>query len=370
MATFEIGSGIKQPDFCTALIKCGSSVGVECTEFIDSGAGVTIYHLYSVSNCNYISESSLVIDIRWQGTDTWEHWVTYTMGDYEGFVYNSITMNDAIGWEFKATYKGITKYYSIVAPCVPDWQCEIPFNGYEEDGCGNRRENTDCVCVPNWQCRPPEDGYDTDTNNCGEPDRYNEDCMDCIGTDLLPCFPSPGSETIINKPGYYKGYFCSFCPDSGTNFDYVPPTNWNVISCVQIDGWGTHGCCWNCVVILVELEYIDPCEEIVCDDYCDDINHIKYYNGKCVDGECTYDIEENSEECGFVDPCSGVLPNWICQKVDDENTGWKTDQNECYPAVYDSVSCPLSNNDEPKDSISKLVIPIGIGIGLLSMIKK
>ncbi len=28
--------------------------------------------------------------------------------------------------------------------CVPIWQCEIPLNGYEKDGCGNRRPNVAC----------------------------------------------------------------------------------------------------------------------------------------------------------------------------------------------------------------------------------
>ena len=364
MVTFEIGSGIKKTSWCSAEIICGG----DCPQFTDSGAGVTIYHLYNVSGCNYISESSLVINIKHKDNTEWEHWVTYTMGDYEGFAYTSIIINDAINYEFKATYKGMTKYYSIVAPCIPDWQCELPLNGYEEDGCGNRRENIDCICVPNWQCRQPQDGHETDTNNCGEPDRYNEDCMECIGTDLLPCFPSPGSETAINKPGYYKGYFCKFCPGSGSGFDYVPPANWVVQSCTLMPGLGSHGCCADCVVILVELEYVDPCRGIVCENYCDGTT--KYYNGKCVDGECVYDVIENSEECGFVDPCKDVLPDWICQKVDGENTGWKIDNNECYDSVYDAVSCPLSNNDEPNDGISKLVIPIGIGIGLLSMIKE
>lgn len=30
-------------------------------------------------------------------------------------------------------------------PCIPDWICEKPFNGYESDGCGNRRLNPDCI---------------------------------------------------------------------------------------------------------------------------------------------------------------------------------------------------------------------------------
>lgn len=228
MATFEIGTGFKQPDWCTALIKCGSSVG-QCTEFIDSGAGVTVYHLYNVAGCDYISKSSLAVDIKHKDSDVWEPWATYTMGDFEGFAYTQITINDGMGFEFKATYKGITKYYSIVAPCVPDWLCETPLNGYEEDGCGNRRENVDCACVPEWQCRQPQDGYETDVNNCGEEDRFNEVC-------------------------------------------------------------------------------VDPCVGVTCPDYCDYDAHVKYVNGKCVDGSCVYDTEENSVECGY-ESYEGVIEN-------------------------------------------------------------
>jgi len=32
-------------------------------------------------------------------------------------------------------------------PCVPNWQCEYPLNGYEEDGCGSRRENDYCLPI-------------------------------------------------------------------------------------------------------------------------------------------------------------------------------------------------------------------------------
>lgn len=34
--------------------------------------------------------------------------------------------------------------YCTGVPCVPDWQCEIPLNGYEFDGCGNRQVNAAC----------------------------------------------------------------------------------------------------------------------------------------------------------------------------------------------------------------------------------
>jgi len=39
------------------------------------------------------------------------------------------------------------------SPCIPNWQCEQPLNGYEADGCGNRRLNTTC----NPQPIPPSD---------------------------------------------------------------------------------------------------------------------------------------------------------------------------------------------------------------------
>lgn len=35
-------------------------------------------------------------------------------------------------------------------PCIPNWQCEQPLNGYEKDGCGNRKLNP--ACCPPSQC--------------------------------------------------------------------------------------------------------------------------------------------------------------------------------------------------------------------------
>lgn len=45
----------------------------------------------------------------------------------------------------------------------------------------------------------------------------------------------------------------------------------------------------------------DPCEGVEYPDYCDYENHIKYYNGRCVDGECIYDVEYDSVECGYIE---------------------------------------------------------------------
>jgi len=37
---------------------------------------------------------------------------------------------------------------NMVLSCVPTWVCETPLNGYEKDGCGNRRQNSACIPVP------------------------------------------------------------------------------------------------------------------------------------------------------------------------------------------------------------------------------
>ena len=38
--------------------------------------------------------------------------------------------------------------YGSIPVCIPSWQCDVPFNGYEDDGCGNRQLNA--------ACNPPE----------------------------------------------------------------------------------------------------------------------------------------------------------------------------------------------------------------------
>jgi len=35
--------------------------------------------------------------------------------------------------------------------CVPDWKCEIPRNGYSNDGCGSRRLDANCDPLPGDQ---------------------------------------------------------------------------------------------------------------------------------------------------------------------------------------------------------------------------
>lgn len=57
---------------------------------------------------------------------------------------NDVTITDvAFVYNNDGDPAGEPKYCAGV-PCVPDWQCETPLDGYEFDGCGNRRLNTTC----------------------------------------------------------------------------------------------------------------------------------------------------------------------------------------------------------------------------------
>ena len=68
---------------------------------------------------------------------------------------------------------------SLVEECIPDWQCEQPLNGYESDGCGNRRLNTNCEYDP---C----DGVVCD-DICIDYDLYSQKCVDgiCVTDQLI-----------------------------------------------------------------------------------------------------------------------------------------------------------------------------------------
>ena len=151
--TLLIGSRIfEYSDGCTAAIVCGSSANKECTTFIDNGSGVRVYHLYNLGGCPYISSSTLTIDLKHKTQDTYSSWASYTMGGYVGYTYLYYDLVGFIDTDFRATYKGVTKYYSVRAPCTPNWKCNIPLDGYESDGCGNEKYNA--------LCEPPIVGCD------------------------------------------------------------------------------------------------------------------------------------------------------------------------------------------------------------------
>jgi len=71
------------------------------------------------------------------------------------------------------------------------------------------------------------------------------------------------------------------------------------------------------------------CENVICDEFCDGTT--RYYNGICnpETGECLYDVEENSEDCGYIppdEPKTSSFPWWmlgfllLLRNDDDEKT--------------------------------------------------
>ena len=95
-------------------------------------------------------------------------------------------------------------------------------------------------------------------DECRHPDMYlnmREDISkDDIFTLALPYYPSPGSETVINEPGHYQGYFCNKSPHSD-KYAFKPAVDWR-INTWSYATFGGHGCCYNCYVVLVELQYM------------------------------------------------------------------------------------------------------------------
>jgi len=51
----------------------------------------------------------------------------------------------------------------------------------------------------------------------------------------------------------------------------------------------------------------DPCANVACDDYCDGTTG--YHSGQCSDGQCSYQTEFNSTDCGYEEPeiTGGIL---------------------------------------------------------------
>jgi len=77
---------------------------------------------------------------------------------------------------------------------------------------------------------------------------------------ILPLYPKPGKETVINKPGHYKGYFANSCPGA-SHFPFKPADNWKVKFCSHV-GKGTHGGCRGCIMVLIDLTYIEEHKKI------------------------------------------------------------------------------------------------------------
>ena len=70
-----------------------------------------------------------------------------------------------------------------------------------------------------------------------------------------PTYPNPGTETILNEPGHYIGWFEALPPGYGTSYDFVPSLDWVILSYEYTGEMGTHGGARNSVMTKVELVY-------------------------------------------------------------------------------------------------------------------
>jgi len=159
--------------------------------YIDGVVGNQTWTSLGIIDCTYIPFSCSTITVGSVGELVkWAQYFLIQNGFYSGVedgIFNTTVENSVKAFQ---TSVGITPPDGIVNPqtwtalgltdctrygCVPNWQCEQPLNGFENDNCGTIRPSTVCSCVPNWQCEQPLNGYESDTN-CGESRRLNSVC--------------------------------------------------------------------------------------------------------------------------------------------------------------------------------------------------
>lgn len=145
-------------------------------------------------------EGCIFFDSNPQGAQIWMNTTQATVVD-TGFVTPQLICNLGLGthayklvlsgYQYSTgtvvlgTGQGASISKTMTPVCIPNWVCEQPLNGYETDGCGNRRQNTECnPCIPNWLCEQPLSGYEID--GCGDR-RANSACN-----------PAPSVERLIS----------------------------------------------------------------------------------------------------------------------------------------------------------------------------
>ena len=194
MATLLIGDN----EF-NGRIVCDGQINTECSEFINYGSGVEVFHLYISSG--FISKSLLKLYRKSIGsTDDWTLDFEIEIGGYHDYVWESLLIYGTDS-AYKVTFKGLTKYYTIVSPCTPNWQCRIPL-----------------------------DGYETDVNNCGEADRPNNICVDqcegvicdniCQGNDIWSQKCVSGN-CVLDKLIQQNSITCGYDPCDGVVCDNI-----------------------------------------------------------------------------------------------------------------------------------------------------
>ena len=173
-----LGDGTYTVSDCEAKILCGGHPDKECLEFNGDADQYTVYVLKVAYCLTDIPVETAYLEKYVEATGQWREMDTLLAGGYNGWVWVSWIihpMHTTEDWRIR--WGDCTKYWKHVA-CQPSWQCEIPLNGYESDGCGHRRLNAACnPCVPSWVCELPLNGYEDD--GCGNR-RPNAACNPCV----------------------------------------------------------------------------------------------------------------------------------------------------------------------------------------------
>ena len=99
----------------------------------------------------------------------------------------------------------------------------------------------------------------------------------------------------------------------------------------------------------VEVVSPNPCIGITCNDYCSGTT--LYDNGVCVNGICEYDIRIKAQACGYIeptptptptptpDPCTGITCDPYCEGTTYNYNGY-CDNGQCqYQTEYNSAEC-------------------------------
>ena len=120
----------------------------------------------------YISFFSTPVDSMYaEGSQAWGWGGEPKLTDEEYLEQIAIPRTIAyLGGKFKSLYGRDMKKSDICGQsqdCVPRWNCEPGNTGYSSDGCGNRRQDSNCnpLCQPTWVCETPLNGYSSD--GCG-----------------------------------------------------------------------------------------------------------------------------------------------------------------------------------------------------------
>ena len=97
----------------------------------------------SVSFSSIPAGAEIFIDGADQGVMTPNTVTNVPPGDHI-YLLKLAGYNDYSGTVSVVSGQTATVTATLTPTCIPAWNCESPLNGYENDGCGNRRENSTC----------------------------------------------------------------------------------------------------------------------------------------------------------------------------------------------------------------------------------